>query len=292
MPDPVRLKNYIDAATARLTKAGVDSPRLCVEVLARETLGDARETSARLFCLLEAERELSDEEQTRLEAQVARRATGIPLAHITGRKEFYGRDFLVTPHTLIPRPETELLVDTALELLPGTPLRFADLGAGTGCIGLTLAAERPHWRGVLLDISARAVAVAARNAERLEVADRATALAADMRHPPLSRRSLGLVVANPPYIADAERHMVMDEVLRNEPHSALFSEQNGQMHLNAAVRAAADALAEGGLALLEHGAAQGPAVRAMFAATGIFKKIETKRDIAGLERCTLAQKGL
>lgn len=288
----MRLKDAVDAATAQLTKAGVDSPRLCVEVLAREALGGARETSARLFCLLEAGRELDAAAQSRLEALVGRRATGVPLAHITGRREFYGRDFLVTPHTLIPRPETELLVDAALELLPPTPLVFADLGTGTGCIGLTLAAERPGWRGILLDISPKALAVAARNAARLAVADRAAVLTADMLRPPLLGRSLGLVVANPPYIADAERRQVMDEVLRNEPHSALFSEQNGLRHLHAAVLAAADALAQGGLVLLEHGAEQGQSVRAMLEAAGIFKKIETRRDIAGLERCTLAQKGL
>ena len=210
----------------------MDSPRLCVEVLARETLGGARETSARMFCLLEAGRELDDEELANLEAFVDRRATGTPLAHITGYKEFYGRDFLVTASTLIPRPETEMLVDTALEQLPPSALRFADLGAGSGCIGLTLAAERPAWRGALLDISPQALAIAARNAALLGVADRATLLAGDMCHPPLARQSLGLVVANPPYIADAERGQVMGEVLRNEPHSALFSEQNGLRHLH------------------------------------------------------------
>gem|GEM_PF-1289634 len=220
----VRLKQYIDEATEQLTKAGVDSPRLCAEVLARETLKGDPSGSARLFCILEAGRELTAIEENDFLALVACRATGQPLAQIIGRKEFYGRDFTVTPHTLIPRPETELIVDNALELLPEEHLSFADLGTGTGCIGITLAAERPCWSGILLDICPNAIAVAAQNAERHSVDGRIAALRADMRTPPLKPESLHLLVSNPPYIADAERHMVMDEVLHNEPHSALFSE--------------------------------------------------------------------
>lgn len=288
----MRLKLYIDDATAQLTKAGVDSPRLCAEVLARETLGGDPAGSARLFCILEAGRELAPNEEARFLALVARRATGQPLAQIIGRKEFYGRDFAVTSHTLIPRPETELLVDNALELLPEEPLFFADLGTGTGCIGITLAAERPRWSGILLDICPNAIAVAAQNAGQHHVAERVLPLCGDMRTPPLKAESLRLLVSNPPYIADAERHMVMDEVLHNEPHSALFSEDNGLLHLKAAIDAAAQALQNGGWVLLEHGANQAEAVRDLLTAAGIFKKIENKRDIAQLCRCTLAQKGL
>lgn len=288
----MRLNQYIDEATAQLTKAGVDSPRLCAEVLAREVLGGEASGSARLFCILEAGRELEATDHERLQALVAQRGTGQPLAQIIGRKEFYGRDFVVTRHTLIPRPETELLIDTALELLPQTPLHFADLGTGTGCIGLTLLTERPHWQGLLLDLCPHAAEVAATNARLLGVQNRATVLRGDMQHPPLKAESLQLVVSNPPYIAEAERHMVMDEVLHNEPHSALFSENNGLLHLAAAINAAGHALHEGGWVLLEHGAAQAKAVHDLLEESGIFKKIENKRDIAQLDRCTLARKGL
>lgn len=288
----MRLKQYIDEATAQLTKAGVDSPRLCAEVLAREVLGGDAAGSARLFCILEAGRELEAVELERVQTLVAQRATGQPLAQIIGRKEFYGRDFVVTCHTLIPRPETELLVDTALELLPQTPLHFADLGTGTGCIGLTLLAESPRWQGLLLDICPHAAVVAATNARLLGVQNRAAVLRGDMQRPPLKAESLQLVVSNPPYIAEAERAMVMDEVLHNEPHNALFSENNGLLHLAAAINAAAHALQNGGWVLLEHGAAQAKAVHDLLAESGIFKKIENKRDIAQLDRCTLAQKGL
>ena len=288
----MRLNQYIDEATAQLTKAGVDSPRLCAEVLAREVLGGEASGSARLFCILEAGRELETAEHERMQALVAQRATGQPLAQIIGRKEFYGRDFVVTRHTLIPRPETELLVDTALELLPQAPLHFADLGTGTGCIGLTLLAESPHWQGLLLDLCPHAAEVAATNARLLGVQNRAAVLRGDMQHPPLKAESLQLVVSNPPYIAEAERHLVMDEVLHNEPHSALFSENNGLLHLAAAINAAAHALQNGGWILLEHGAEQAKAVYDLLAKSGIFKKIENKRDIAQLDRCTLARKGL
>ena len=288
----MRLKQYLDEATAQLTKAGVDSPRLCAEVLAREALGGEASGSARLFCILEAGREVEGDVLASLQALVAQRATGQPLAQIIGRKEFYGRDFAVTRHTLVPRPETELLVDCALELLPKTPLHFADLGTGTGCIGLTLLAENANWQGLLLDICPHATRVAATNAQNIGVQNRATVLQADMRNPPIKAESLQLVVSNPPYIAEAERHMVMDEVLHNEPHSALFSENNGLLHLAAAINAAASALQNGGLVLLEHGAAQAKAVHDLLAETGIFKKIENKRDIAHLDRCTLARKGL
>ena len=288
----MRLKQYIDEATAQLIKAGVDSPRLCAEVLAREVLGGEATGSARLFCILEAGRELEVAERERLQALTDQRATGQPLAQIVGRKEFYGRDFVVTRHTLIPRPETELLVDTALELLPQAPLHFADLGTGTGCIGLTLLAESPHWQGLLLDLCPHAAEVAATNARLLGVDNRTAVLRGDIQHPPLKAQSLQLVVSNPPYIAEAERHMVMDEVLHNEPHSALFSENNGLLHIAAAINAAAHALQNGGWILLEHGAAQANAVHDLLAETGIFKKIENKRDIAQLDRCTLARKGL
>ena len=288
----MRLKQYLDEATAQLTKAGVDSPRLCAEVLAREALGGEASGSARLFCILEAGREVEGDVLASLQALVAQRATGQPLAQIIGRKEFYGRDFAVTRHTLVPRPETELLVDCALELLPKTPLHFADLGTGTGCIGLTLLAENANWQGLLLDICPHATRVAATNAQNIGVQNRATVLQADMRNPPIKPESLQLVVSNPPYIAEAERHMVMDEVLHNEPHNALFSENNGLLHLEAAINTAAHALQDGGLILLEHGAAQGKAVHDLLAARGIFKKIENKRDIAHLDRCTLARKGL
>lgn len=282
----MRLRDYEHNAARRLTEAGVDSPRLCAQLLAGHVLG-----MDRLRCLLEAERQLAPAEIRKLEILTARRATGEPLAHILGAREFFGRAFLVTPHTLIPRPETELLVEAALELLPASsPLLFADLGAGSGCIGVTLCLERPQWRGLLLELSAPALAVARENAVRLGAAAQLGALRADMRAAPLRAASCGLVVSNPPYIAEAERGEVMDEVLRFEPHAALFSPQAGLAHLRAVVGQAARVLRPGGLLLLEHGARQGAAVREILTAARVFDCIEVRRDLAGLERCALARK--
>ncbi|WP_297829027.1 peptide chain release factor N(5)-glutamine methyltransferase [uncultured Desulfovibrio sp.] len=282
----MRLKDYERDAARRLTEAGVDSPRLCAQLLAGHVLG-----MDRLHCVLAAERKLTPAELHDLEILTARRATGEPLAHILGAREFFGRSFLVTLHTLIPRPETELLVETALELLPARhPLLFADLGSGSGCIGVTLCLERPQWRGLLLELSAPALDVACENAVRLGAAARLKALRADMRAVPLRAAACDLVVSNPPYIAEAERGEVMDEVLRFEPHSALFSPQNGLAHLRAAVSQAARILRSGGLLLLEHGARQGPAVREFLSSASAFTGIAARRDLAGLDRCTLARK--
>lgn len=282
----MRLREYEYNAARQLTEAGVDSPRLCAQLLAGHVLG-----LDRTHRVLEAERELTLAEIRALDVLTARRATGEPLAHILGAREFFGRSFLVTPDTLIPRPETELLVETALELLPAPrSLLFADLGAGSGCIGVTLCLERPQWRGLLLELSAPALAVARENAMRLGAATRLGALRADMRAVPLRAASCGLVVSNPPYIAEAERNEVMDEVLRHEPHSALFSPQAGLAHLRAVIGQAARVLRPGGLLLLEHGARQGAAVRQILSSARVFDGIAVRRDLAGLERCALARK--
>ena len=309
----MRLRQYLIEAAQTLQKAGADSPRLCAQVLVEKVL-----RLDRLACVMQAERQLSAHEIQTLDTLLARRAAGEPLAHITGSKEFYGRDFAVTPHTLIPRPETELLVDKALaaaremvsagnwpdssdwaaghdvqlrkpeSMSTGRGPCFADLGCGSGCIGITLALELPHWQGVLADISLQAVATARHNAARLGAQDRLTCLAGDMTRPPLSRGAYAMLVSNPPYIAESERGMVMEEVLAHEPHGALFSPDHGLAHLFAATRAAAWALMPGGRILLEHGAAQGADTRRLLRQHGLFEAPVTHRDMAGLERCTVA----
>ncbi|MDD4700781.1 MAG: peptide chain release factor N(5)-glutamine methyltransferase [Desulfovibrio sp.] len=310
----MKLRQYIAEAAQALQKAGVDSPRLCAHVLVRQVLG-----LDRIACVVEAERKLLPHEVENLDALMARRTAGEPLAHITGSKEFYGRDFLVTPHTLIPRPETELLIDKALEVarelesqagtcgtcIQGTDTRgagiqgtgtcgsglyFADLGTGSGCIGITLALELPHWHGLLLDISSNAVETACANAQRLDAQHRVTCLRGDMHRPPLARGGYSMLVSNPPYIAESERSMVMDEVLAYEPHGALFSPHDGLDHLAAAIRAAAGALKPGGRLLLEHGAAQGASTRRLLREDNLFEDTVTHRDFAGLERCTVTRR--
>lgn len=292
-PAAPTLDTLLQQAVARLRAAGDDSPHICARALAQAVTG-----LDRTGLILAGPRPLAPEQAARLADAVARRCAGEPLAHILGKREFFGRDFAVTPDTLIPRPETELLVELALPHMQeaerrhpaDAPLLLADLGAGSGCIGITLLAEQPRWQGLLLDISPEALAVARRNARTHGVARRLRCLTADMAHAPLAPRSLHLLVSNPPYIAHAERSDVMDDVLRHEPHSALFSPDDGLAHLRAACRAAAEALVPGGRLLLEHGWRQGPAVRDMLVRSG-FADVTSHTDLAGHERCTEGRLG-
>ncbi|MDR3358967.1 MAG: peptide chain release factor N(5)-glutamine methyltransferase [Desulfovibrio sp.] len=283
----MRLRRYVTEAGRRLGAAGVDSPLLCARLLVCHLL----EISP-LDCIAGVDRALAEEQISLLNQLVLRRINGEPLAYILGQKEFFSRNFHVTPDTLIPRPETELLVETALALLPESRrLFFVDVGSGSGCIGITLVLERRLWRGMLLDISGKALEVAKINARRLEASSKLTYVQADMRRAPLQSCSCDLVVSNPPYIGESETARVMAEVLRFEPHEALFSPLEGAAHLEAAIRLAARALKKNGLALVEHGAEQGARARALFDGAGSFRKAKTFRDLAGLERCTCAVKG-
>ncbi|MBQ9405496.1 MAG: peptide chain release factor N(5)-glutamine methyltransferase [Desulfovibrio sp.] len=288
----MRLGDYLETAVALLKRAGVDSPRLSAEVLVREALcrlESESDWSARLFCIMEAGRTLTAEEVVQLDSLMARRAKGCPVAQIVGHKEFYGREFLVTQHTLIPRPETELVVECAL-LLVKEACCFADMGSGSGCIGLTLAAERLDWHGLLLDASTAALGTAAANCVRLGLAQRVRVVAGDMFQAPLRPNSLDLLVSNPPYIGISERHSVMAEVLEYEPEGALFSGHDGLKHLAAVMRVAAMTLKPGGWIVLEHGAYQGRDVRQMLVAGDIFDNVQTQRDLAGHERCSWGRK--
>ena len=275
-------------AIARLRAAGDDSPHVCARALAQAATG-----LDRTGLLLAGNTPPAPDQAARFLALVARRCHGEPLAHILGQREFYGRDFTVSPATLIPRPETERLVELALDhmrqqealLDAAAPPRLADLGTGSGCIGITLLCERPRWQALLMDISPAALAIARRNAHIHHVAPRALCLLGDMLAPPLAPRRLHLLVSNPPYIAPDERPEVMPEVLRHEPHTALFSPENGLAHLRAVCRAARHALIPGGVLLLEHGWQQGPAVRSLLTASG-FVSVASHADLAGHERCT------
>jgi release factor glutamine methyltransferase len=282
----MRLRRYVTEAGRRLKAAGVDSPHLCARLLVCRLLGISR-----LDCFVGTDRELTEEQISSLDQLLLRRIDGEPLAYLLGQKEFFSRSFYITPDTLIPRPETELLVETALAFLPGSRrLFFADIGSGSGCIGITLALERKLWRGLLLDISEKALEVAKTNARRLEAASSLACVLADMYWAPIRPRSCDLVVSNPPYVGKSETARIMEEVPRFEPREALFSPRNGTAHLTAVIRLAAQALKKNGLVLVEHGAEQGEKTRALFDDAGSFRDIRTFRDLAGLERCACAVK--
>ena len=209
-----------------------------------------------------------------------RRAAGMPLAYLTGRREFYGLELLVDPRVLDPRPDTETLVDWALELLPPAG-SVIDLGTGSGAIALAIQSQRPDARVSAVDASADALAVAQANAQRLGLP--VAFSAGNWLEGQVQRYDL--IVSNPPYIAEEDPHL---DQLGHEPRMALSSGPDGLEAIRVIVAQAPACLVPGGWLLLEHGWEQAPAVRALLAQAG-FSAIQSRRDLAGIERCSGGQ---
>lgn len=227
---------------------------------------------------------LSSEVAARIEALIARRVAGEPIAYLVGRRGFHALELAVSPAVLIPRPETELLVDLALERMPADhALSVVDLGTGSGAIALAIAAARPRARVLATDASAAALAVARANAERLGLAN--VAFAEGAWWAPLAGRRFDLVLSNPPYIAAGDPHLDAGD-LRFEPRSALAAGPDGLDDLRIIAAGARAHLQADGWLLVEHGFDQGAAVRALFAEAG-FGAIATHRDLEGRERVTV-----
>jgi len=222
----------------------------------------------------------------RFASLVERRHRGEPVAYLIGRRGFWKFELQVTPDTLIPRPETELLVERALELLPrDAASRVADLGTGTGAIALALAFERPRARVVATDASARALEVARSNARALRLDNVAFAMGDWLDA--LGHARFDLIASNPPYIAAADPHLGEGD-LRFEPPSALASGRDGLDAIRRIARDAGHHLEPGGWLLLEHGFDQGGAVRSLLAAAG-FEEVRTERDLEGRERVSVGR---
>ncbi|WP_296257862.1 MULTISPECIES: peptide chain release factor N(5)-glutamine methyltransferase [unclassified Pseudomonas] len=260
-----------------------DSPtaRLDVELLLAAALGKPRS-----FLHTWPERIVSTEAAQTFEGYLQRRRTGEPVAYILGQQGFWNIDLEVATHTLIPRPETEMLVETALELLPGAiPHRLLDLGTGTGAIALSLAKDRPQWEVTAVDRVEQAVALAERNRQRLHL-DNAQVLASHWFSAVQGLR-FDLILSNPPYIASDDPHLAEGDV-RFEPSSALVSGSDGLDDLRLIVSQAPEHLEAGGWLLLEHGYDQGPAVRELLNHHG-FEQIQTRRDLGDHERITFGR---
>lgn len=222
----------------------------------------------------------------RFRALVARRETGEPVAYLTGRRGFWRFDLAVSPATLIPRPETERLVELALERLPeGVPLRVADLGTGSGAIALSLAYERPQAGVVATDASEAALDVARSNAAELGL--RNVEFRSGDWCVPLGDERFDLIASNPPYIAADDPHLERGD-LPFEPGSALASGADGLDAIRTIARDAPRRLKPGGWLLLEHGWDQGAAVRALLETAG-FVEVATERDLEGRDRVTLGR---
>lgn len=251
--------------------------RLDAELLTCHALGISRSQ------LLARREPLDDASRAILDALLARRAIGEPIAYIMGEREFWSLALKVTPDVLIPRPETELLVELALaRLAPDAEVALADIGTGSGAIALAIASERPHARVIATDVSAQALAVARENAARHGIAnvEFRQGAACDPLHP----GRVALIVSNPPYVAEADPHLKQGD-LRFEPRSALAAGADGLDVLRELVSCAPDVLMAGGVLLVEHGYDQANPVHALFARHG-FREITLHRDLAGLPRVT------
>lgn len=256
------------------------TPRLDAELLLAHALGKSRS-----YLHTWPERELEAEQLERYQAMLVRRQAGEPVAYILGQQGFWSLELEVASHTLIPRPDTELLVETVLALLPATPAALLDLGTGTGAIALALASERPGWRLTGVDRVAEAVALAERNRARLNLAN--ASFVASHWFSALAGQRYQLIVSNPPYIAADDRHLAEGDV-RFEPSSALVAGADGLDDIRLIIAQAPEYLEAGGWLLLEHGFDQAAAVRELLSARG-FSAVESRRDLGGHERISLGR---
>lgn len=243
----------LDWTTQDFAARGIESPRLDAELLVAKAL----ETD-RVGLYLDLNRPLSNRERSAIRPLVARRRQREPVAYILGHREFYGRRFTVTPDVLIPRPDTETLVDHALACIPeDAACRVLDVGTGSGAIAVTIAAERPLAVVTATDISEAALKVASRNAEQLEVADRIEFERADLLR---GAAQYDVVVSNPPYVAQSEIDALQPEIRQHEPLAALEAGEDGLDVVRALLAAVEPATMSGAELLVEVGIGQAASV--------------------------------
>jgi release factor glutamine methyltransferase len=295
----VDVRAALKDAMARLRAAAVPSHVLAAELLLMHTLG-----CDRTWLYTHPEEILIAESLEKYSTLVARRAAGEPTQYLTGRQEFWGLEFEVTSAVLIPRPETEHVVEVALERLGArgykqnpisgplkAPLRIADVGTGSGCLGVALAREIPHAEIFATDISEEALKVARRNSTRHGVSDQTHFLRCDLLaalRP--SSHPFDLVVSNPPYIAHSEASDLPREVRDHEPHSALFAGHTGVEIYARLIEQAGALLRAGGILVLELGYNSTEHVRALFTAQPAWINVKITSDLAGTPRVAAAER--
>lgn len=241
--------------------------------------------SGRARQLAYPETRLNSRQQQHWQQLLAQRSAGTPLAHLLGEQGFMDMQLTVSPDVLIPRPETEHLVELALELPLAENSRMIDLGTGSGAVALALARNRPQWLVLATDISAAALTIAQRNIDRW-APGRVQAARCHWLEP-LAARSLDLIVSNPPYVAVDDPDLAM-EVAAHEPATALYAGADGLDAVREIVAGAKRVLIDDGWLLLEHGSRQAPEIRSIMVAAG-FQSVRSRQDYAGHDRVTLGQ---
>ena len=278
---PWTVRRILGWTTQHFEKLGLDSPRLTAELLLAHVLHVSR---VRLYTNLELPLEAS--ELAGVRSLIQRRTAGEPTSYLTGTREFYGRTFAVDARVLVPRPETELLVEAVLQAFPrDAEVRVLDLCTGSGCVGITVAMERPRARVLATDASPGAVEVARANATALGAGDRFEARLGDLLAPVQGEAPFDVIVANPPYVPAGQLPTLSAEV-RREPRLALDGGPDG---LDVVRRIAGEAptwLVPGGLLALEIGDGQGPAVHSLLEAAG-YGSVRIERDLARHDRLAL-----
>ena len=265
-------------ATAGITNDRMEAASLMSWVLRRD----------RAFLITHAEEALSDDQGRVYREAVRRRAKREPFQYITGHQEFFKLDFEVTPDVLIPRPETELVVETALDLSRELPAQFiADIGTGSGCIVVSLLHELPGARAIATDVSPSALRVAQENARRHKVNDRLELAEAD-GFPSAHHAQFSLIVSNPPYIDEHEFANLQPEVRDYEPRAALASGADGLAHVGMLLRDAPSHLSPGGYLVFEIGFGQRQSVEQLID-NGVWNLIEIRTDLQGIPRTLVLQ---
>ena len=269
----------LDRAVSRLRPVA-DLPHLEAELLLCHVVAKPR-----TWLVAWPEKRLTDEELASFMELVRQREDGAPVAYLTGEREFWSLVLKVTPDTLIPRPETELLVETVLERFGDRQeLTLVDMGTGSGAIALAIAKEKPRWRVIATDISEEALAVARSNAEK-HLINNVIFRQGDWYDALPTETHVDVIVSNPPYVAEEDPHLEQGDV-RFEPRSALASGSEGLDDIRKLLPGAIVHLRDGGSLLVEHGYTQGAAVRELMNHYG-YRDISTVRDLEGHERVTL-----
>ena len=282
-----QLRDSLTSAVNRLTAANVPSPRMNAELLLMFTLG-----CDRAYLFAHPERELCASEQTHYDEALAERERGVPAQYITGHQEFWGMDFIVTPAVLIPRPETEHLIETVLQLVgvgrspSPAAFRLIDVGTGSGCIALALAKELPHAEIHATDISSTALEIARANAARHQLERRVQWHQTDLLQG-FEPNSFDFVVSNPPYVGESEEDQVQLEVRKFEPRQAVFAGATGLEVIERLISQARSTLQPGGRLVMEISGTIAEGVSHLLSG---WSDVQITNDLQGISRVASARR--